>query len=74
MEMNFGTIKFVYENNGDHVVGKSKIVHEIGGESTIDEVIEAFEHFLMGMGFHLQEGAHIGYEYDEEHNRVKNDD
>ena len=47
-------------------------------------MIEAFEHFLMGMGFHLQEGAHIGYEYDEEHNlgyeydeehnRVKNDD
>ena len=73
MEMNFGTIRFVYENEGDHVVGKSKIVHEIGGESTIDDVIEAFEHFLKGVGFHLQDGVHIGYEHDEEFDRVQND-
>jgi hypothetical protein len=63
--MNFGIIKFVYENEGDHVVGKRKVVHELGGESTIDEVIDEFEHFIKGMGFHLPDGCHIGYEYEE---------
>jgi len=73
MGLDFGTIKFVYENNGDQVVGKRKVVHELGGESTIDEVIEEFELFLKGMGFHLKDGVHIGYEHDEEYDHGKED-
>jgi len=42
------------------------ITHTIRGDSSLDEVIEAFEYFLKGAGYHLSEGCHIGYEYDDE--------
>lgn len=56
----FGKIKFIQEYDDQ------KIVHEIRGDSSMDEVVDAFEMFLKGAGYHLPDGKHIGYEYDEE--------
>jgi hypothetical protein len=42
------------------------VVHTIRGDSSLDEVVEAFEYFLKGAGYHLREGQHIGYEYEDE--------
>jgi hypothetical protein len=42
------------------------ITHTIRGDSSLDEVVEAFEYFLKGAGYHLGDGCHIGYEYDDE--------
>ena len=61
MELDLGKITFTqsYEDNGNSVT------HTIRGDATLDEVVEAFEYFLKGAGYHLKEGMHIGYEYDE---------
>ena|SRR6056300_517176 len=56
----FGKIKFIQEYD-DH-----RIEHEIRGDASLDDVVDAFEAFLRGAGYHLKEGQHIGYEYDEE--------
>ena len=56
----FGKIKFIQEYD-DH-----RIEHEIRGDASLDDVVDAFEAFLKGAGYHLKEGMHIGYEYDEE--------
>ena len=58
--IDFGKIKFIQEYD-DH-----RIEHEIRGDASLDDVVDAFEAFLKGAGFHLKEGQHIGYEYDEE--------
>ena len=50
------------------------VVHTIRGDSSLDEVVEAFEYFLKGAGYHLQEGQHIGYEYDDEYSREDDTD
>jgi hypothetical protein len=50
------------------------VVHTIRGDSSLDEVVEAFEYFLKGAGYHLQEGQHIGYEYDDEYAREDDTD
>ena len=55
----FGKIRFIQEHEG------STVEHNIRGDASLDEVIEAFEMFLKGAGYHLQDGQHIGYEYDE---------
>lgn len=55
----FGKIKFIQEWEDGQ-----KIVHEIRGDSSLDEVVEAFEMFLKGAGYHLPDGKHIGYEYE----------
>ena len=56
----FGKIRFIQEYDG------STVEHNIRGDATLDEVIDAFEMFLKGAGYHLRDGQHIGYEYDEE--------
>lgn len=50
---------------GDHEEVSSKIIHSISADSTLDEVVEAFEYFLKGCGYSLPEGTHIGYEYED---------
>ena len=59
--MDLGKITF----NQSYADGNT-ITHTIRGDSSLDEVLEAFEHFLKGAGYHLPEGCHIGYEYDED--------
>ena len=56
----FGKIKFIQEYKDQ------RIEHEIRGDASLDEVVDAFEAFLKGAGYHLKDGQHIGYEYDEE--------
>ena len=56
----FGKIKFIQEYKDQ------RVEHEIRGDASLDEVIDAFEHFLKGAGYYLKDGQHIGYEYDEE--------
>ena len=43
------------------------IVH---GDATLADVVDAFEHFLYAAGYRLPDGAHLGYEYDEEIERA----
>jgi hypothetical protein len=50
------------------------VVHTIRGDSSLDEVVEAFEYFLKGAGYHLQEGQHIGFEYEDEYAREDDTD
>lgn len=38
----------------------------ISKESELSETIEAFETFLLAVGYMLPKGAHIGFEYEEE--------
>ena len=59
--MDFGTITFsqYYADN------ENSVTHTLRGDASLDEVVEAFEYFLKGAGYHLPEGCHIGYEYDE---------
>ena len=54
----FGKIKFIQEHDDQ------RIEHEIRGDASLDEVVDAFESFLKGAGYHLKDGQHIGYEYD----------
>lgn len=56
----FGKVRFIQEHEDQ------RIEHEIRGDASLDEVIDAFEQFLKGAGYHLKDGQHIGYEYDEE--------
>lgn len=58
-DFDFGKIRFVQEYRDQ------RIEHEIRGDANLDELLEAFEHFLKGAGYHFPEGCHIGYEYDE---------
>lgn len=44
----------------------STVTHSISADSTLDDVIEAFEYFLKGCGYSLPDGAHIGYEFEDE--------
>lgn len=37
----------------------------INEDSTLNEVCEAFQGFLLALGFSFPEGAHLGFEYDE---------
>jgi hypothetical protein len=59
--IDFGKITFTSSYEDGH-----SVTHTIRGDSSLDEVVEAFEYFLKGAGYHLQEGQHIGYEYDDE--------
>lgn len=59
--IDLGKIKFVQEYEDG-----AKIVHEIRGDASLDQVVEAFEYFLRGAGYTLASNQHIGYEYDEE--------
>lgn len=62
----FGKIQFIQEHEN------AKIAHEIRGDASLDEVVEAFEYFLKGCGYHLPDGKHIGYEYDEDDSDLGN--
>jgi hypothetical protein len=42
--------------------------YEVGGEATLDSMIEAFASFLQSLGYVFPEGMHLGYELDEDHN------
>jgi hypothetical protein len=59
--MDFGKITFTSSYEDGH-----SVTHTIRGDSSLDEVVEAFEYFLKGAGYHMPEGCHIGYEYDDE--------
>ena len=60
--IDLGRIHFIQDHGEDEV-----IVHTIRGDSSLDEVIDSFEHFLKGAGYNLPLGCHIGYEYDEDY-------
>ena len=51
-----------------------EVTHTIRGDSSLDEVVEAFEYFLKGAGYHLPDGCHIGYEYEDEEPREDDTD
>jgi hypothetical protein len=40
----------------------------ISQEPELSEAIEAFETFLIAVGYSLPDGAHLGFEYDDENN------
>jgi hypothetical protein len=67
--MDLGKITFTSSYEDGH-----SVTHTIRGDSSLDEVIEAFEYFLKGAGYHLQEGQHIGYEYEDEYAREDDTD
>jgi hypothetical protein len=67
--IDFGKITFTSSYEDGH-----SVTHTIRGDSSLDEVVEAFENFLKGAGYHLQEGQHIGYEYDDEYAREDDTD
>jgi hypothetical protein len=67
--MDFGKITFTSSYEDGH-----SVTHTIRGDSTLDEVVEAFEYFLKGAGYHLQEGQHIGFEYEDEYSREDDTD
>jgi hypothetical protein len=69
MELDFGKITFTSSYEDGH-----SVTHTIRGDSSLDEVVEAFEYFLKGAGYHLQEGQHIGFEYDDEYAREDDTD
>jgi hypothetical protein len=60
--MDFGTITF----SQYYADTENSVTHTLRGDASLDEVVEAFEYFLKGAGYHLPEGCHIGYEYDED--------
>jgi hypothetical protein len=62
--IDLGKITFTSSYEDGH-----SVTHTIRGDSSLDEVVEAFEYFLKGAGYHLKEGMHIGYEYDDEYSR-----
>jgi len=39
------------------------MIHE---DSTLNEVCEAFEGFLLALGYSFPEGAHLGFEYEKD--------
>lgn len=45
----------------------------VGGQSELREVIEAFELFLIAIGYRLPDGASLGFEYEDdvEENNLK---
>lgn len=57
-------IKFSYSHeglSGDYSsFPPTNIEHTIDGESTIHECIEAFENFLLGCGYRLNNGETLG--------------
>jgi hypothetical protein len=67
--IDFGKITFTSSYEDGH-----SVTHTIRGDSSLDEVVEAFENFLKGAGYHLKEGMHIGYEYDDEYAREDDTD
>jgi hypothetical protein len=69
MELDLGKITFTSSYEDGH-----SVTHTIRGDSSLDEVVEAFEYFLKGAGYHLKEGCHIGYEYDDEYTREDDTD
>lgn len=62
-------ISFLYQHEGvseDYYSSpETKIVHTIDGESTINEVCQAFENFLFACGYRLDKGESIGVVYTE---------
>jgi hypothetical protein len=67
--IDFGKITFTSSYEDGH-----SVTHTIRGDSSLDEVVEAFEYFLKGAGYHLQEGQHIGFEYEDEYAREDDTD
>jgi hypothetical protein len=47
-------------------VGLPAVSMEVSEEMTLPEIIEAFEAFLYAVGYRLPDGAHLGYEWDDE--------
>ena len=54
--IDFGKITFSREyDNGECVT------HSLSGESSLNEVVEAFEYFLKGCGYGITEGDHLDF-------------
>jgi len=61
-------ITFKYEPGEEHKPHTSVMcvnMHVADGAS-LDEMCQAFEDFIKGVGYQLPNGVHIGYEYEEE--------
>jgi hypothetical protein len=64
-------IKFIQEYPATNYHSGSYTEISINEDSSIDEVIESFELFLKGCGYHLPDGANIGYEYIEDYSKFE---
>lgn len=53
-------------NFSRYAEGDPLVTMTISKESELSEAIEAFETFLIAVGYRLPDGAHIGFEYEEE--------
>ena len=60
LDLDFGKYLFIQEYKD------SKITHEFDGQTDLYEVIEQFEHFLRGAGFHFEGHLDIVNEEEEE--------
>jgi hypothetical protein len=60
------SMKFIQEYPAiDGVTEASRVEVEIHEDSSLDTVLEYFESFIKAAGYHLPEGCHIGYEYED---------
>jgi hypothetical protein len=59
--IDFGKFYFIQEYKSD-----SKLTHEMRGDTSLNELIKAFEMFLKGAGFSIPDGAHLDIVYDVE--------
>jgi hypothetical protein len=63
------SMKFIQEYPAiDGVTQASRVEVEIHEDSSLDTVPDFFESFIKAAGYHLPEGCHIGYEYEDEYN------
>ena len=60
IDLDFGKYLFIQEYKD------SKITHEFDGQTDLYDVIEQFEHFLRGAGFHFEGHLDIVNEEEEE--------
>ena len=47
-------------------IGMPVVNIEVSEEQTLPEIIEAFEKFLLAVGYVLPDGSRLGYEWDED--------
>ena len=55
-------------NFARYAEGDPLVSMTISKDSELSETIEAFETFLLAVGYMLPQGAHLGFEYEDENN------
>jgi hypothetical protein len=55
-------------NFARYAEGDPLVTITISKDSELSETIEAFETFLLAVGYMLPKGAHLGFEYEDENN------